>query len=157
MPGYGVLGPKEGTGLLPWEWAERRLVESRDYWIATAWPDGRPHLTAVWGVWDGGRLLIACSRRSRKARNLRSDPRCSAATEDPDEPVVVDGWAERVCEAGALDAFVALVNSKYGTGYGPEGVDPAANATFAIRPVRVIALTEADFTGSPTRWTFGEA
>ena len=39
MPGYGTLGPDQGTGLLPWSWAEERLVRSHDYWVATTWPD----------------------------------------------------------------------------------------------------------------------
>ena len=34
--------------------------------------------------------------------------------------------------------------------------DPAINGTYAVRPVTVIALTDGDFTGSPTRWRFGE-
>jgi hypothetical protein len=52
MPGYGIAGPLEGRGLLPWTWAEERLVESHDYWLATVHPDGRPHVTPVWGVWE---------------------------------------------------------------------------------------------------------
>ena len=32
-------------------------------------------------------------------------------------------------------------------------LDPEVNGTFAVRPERVIALTDDDFTGSPTRWT----
>ena len=52
MPGYGIAGPSEGTGLLPWAWAEERLSGSRNYWAVTLWPDGRPHAMPVWGVWD---------------------------------------------------------------------------------------------------------
>lgn len=39
-----MLGPGEGSGLLPWSWAESRLASSREYWIAMVRPDGRPHL-----------------------------------------------------------------------------------------------------------------
>jgi hypothetical protein len=31
MPGYGLLGASEGTGLLPWSWAEQQLTASRNY------------------------------------------------------------------------------------------------------------------------------
>ena len=41
MPGYGILRPEEGTGLLPWSWADERLRRSHDFWLATVWPDGR--------------------------------------------------------------------------------------------------------------------
>jgi hypothetical protein len=44
MPGYGTLGPEEGTGLLPWSWTVERLAGSRNYWLATVRPDGRPHV-----------------------------------------------------------------------------------------------------------------
>ena len=26
MPGYGIVGPDQGSGLLPWSWAEERLI-----------------------------------------------------------------------------------------------------------------------------------
>jgi hypothetical protein len=37
MPGYGVLGAAEGSGLLAWSWADERLRASHDYWLATTW------------------------------------------------------------------------------------------------------------------------
>lgn len=83
MPGYGVRGADEGTGLLPWTWAEERLAGSHDYWVATAAADGRPHLMPVWGMWHDGALWFSSSTRSRKARNLRSNTRCSISTNDP--------------------------------------------------------------------------
>ena len=32
MPGYGLLGPTEGTGLLSWRWAHDRLVAFSPCW-----------------------------------------------------------------------------------------------------------------------------
>lgn len=54
MPdGYGV--PETDQGMLDWEAVEERLVASEQYWMATARPDGRPHVIPRWGVWiDGG-------------------------------------------------------------------------------------------------------
>jgi PPOX class probable F420-dependent enzyme len=154
MPGYGLRGPDEGTGLLPWAWAEERLVKSRDYWLATTRPGGRPHLMPVWGMWHDASLWFSCSGRSRKTRNLEADPRCSLATDDAEEPVVVEGVAELVVELDTLRRVLDLENEKYATDYSIEFMDPAVNATFRVRPDRVFALDEADFTGSPTRWTF---
>lgn len=154
MPGYGVLPAGEGSGLVPWSWAEERLVRSRDYWIATRRPDGRPHLSPVWGVWRDGALEWSCSARSRKALDLAADPRCSAATADPEQPVVVDGTAEVVADRDELVAFTAAANGKYDGGYGDVALDTATVTAFRLRPATVIALDEADFTGSPTRWRF---
>src|SRR5205807_1130728 len=93
MPGYRLRGPDEGTGLLPWAWAEERLAASRNYWVVTTWPDGRPHTMPVWGIWDAGAVWFCTGGRSRKARNLAADPRCVVATEDALNPVVVEGSA----------------------------------------------------------------
>ena len=74
MPGYGVQPADEGTGLLPWSWAVERLTASHDYWLATTWPDGRPHVMPVWGVWWQDALWFSCGLRSRKARNIGARP-----------------------------------------------------------------------------------
>ena len=154
MPGYGILPAAGGSGLLPWAEAQRRLTGAHDYWLATVRPDGSPHVMPVWGVWTGGRLWFSTGLRSRKARNLAADPRCTFTTDDARDPVVVEGVAERVTGAAAIRAFVDAVNAKYDAGLTTEFQDPAVNATVAVRPVRVFALSGADFPGSPTRWTF---
>jgi len=154
MPGYGVLGPTEGTGLLPWSWAEERLAGSHDYWVATVRPDGQPHVMPVWGVWDAGCLWFSSSLGSRKARNLDVDPRLTVTTDNASEPVVVDGTAEQIVALEACSRFLGLSNAKYGTDYAVEFLDPTVNATFRVTPRWVFGLVEADFAGSPTRWVF---
>src|SRR5579863_8814779 len=93
MPGYGVVGPDEGRGLLPWSWAEERLVASHDYWVATTHPDGRPNVTPVWGVWARGAVWFSSSRASRKARNIAADGRVTLTTDNPRQPVIIEGVA----------------------------------------------------------------
>lgn len=154
MPGYGTLPAGEGTGLLPWSWAEERLVRSHDYWLATVTAGGAPHLMPVWAVWHEGSLWFSSANRSRKARNLAHAAQCTVSTDDPREPVVVEGRARRVTDHGQLERMLGAENAKYGTDYGPEMVDPASNSVFALRPEWVFALDSADFTGSPTRFTF---
>ena len=65
MPGYGIVGPDEGRGLLPWSWAEERLIASHDYWVATVWPDGRPHVMPVWGIWHDESVWFSSSAHGR--------------------------------------------------------------------------------------------
>jgi nitroimidazol reductase NimA-like FMN-containing flavoprotein (pyridoxamine 5'-phosphate oxidase superfamily) len=155
MPGYGILPAAEGSGLLPWSWAADRLVRSHDFWLATVTPEGAPHLMPVWAVWQQGRLWFSSANGSRKARNLRSEPRCTVSTDNPLEPVVVQGRAVRVTDQDALAAMLEAENAKYGTSYGMDMVDPAANSVFSLRPEWVFALDSRDFSGSPTRFTFG--
>ena len=157
MPGYGILPPDEGSGLLAWSEVERRLSASHDYWVATTRPDGRPHVMPVWGVWLDGRVWFSSGRRSLKARNLDADPRCTVTTDDARDPVVIDGVAERLTDRPAIEAFVAAVNAKYRGGMTVGFQNPDVNGTYAVRPERVIAISGDDFTGSPTRWRFPNA
>jgi len=157
MPGYGTLPATEGTGLLPWSWAVERLAHSHDYWLATVTTHGAPHLMPVWAVWHEDRLWFSSANGSRKARNLTANARCTVSTDNPQEPVVAHGRTERVTSPEALTAMLAAENAKYRTSYGAEMVDPALNSVYALRLDWVFALDASDFTGSPTRFTFGPA
>lgn len=154
MPGYGILGPDEGSGLLPWPWARQLLAESRYYWVCTVRPDGRPHVMPVWGVWDADELWFSSALRSRKALNLAHDPRCTAATQDPENPVVVEGGVSVIHHTERLARFTEVSNAKYGTDYSVDFYDPAVNGVYVLRPGWAFALRHDDFAGSPTRWRF---
>jgi hypothetical protein len=152
MAGYGLA---EGDdGMLPWSWATDRLTRSHDYWCGTSWPDGRPHVMPVWAVWLDTALWFSSALTSRKARNIEHDPRCVLTTDDALEPVVVEGRAERVVDVDRIAPFIAAVNAKYDTDLGPDFYDPAKNATYRLAPTWAFALTEAEFSTSPTRWRF---
>jgi nitroimidazol reductase NimA-like FMN-containing flavoprotein (pyridoxamine 5'-phosphate oxidase superfamily) len=153
MPGYGIAGAGEGTGLLPWSWAEERLTRSHDFWLATTSPEGEPHLMPVWAMWLAGALWFSSSNGSRKTRNLRANGRCSLSTDTAAQPVVVKGIAEVVTDQVQLQAMLDAENAKYGSDYSIDTLDPAVNTCFRVRPVRVFGLDTEDFTGSPTRWT----
>jgi PPOX class probable F420-dependent enzyme len=154
MPGYGIQPAESGTGLLPWAWAEERLSRSRNYWLATRWPDGRPHVMPVWAVWHDNALWFSSGLDSRKARNLSADPRCVMTTEDAQNPVVVEGVAELLTDRSDLELLLRLENTKYETNYGMDMLEPDFARAYRVRPRWVFGLESEDFTGSPTRWTF---
>jgi general stress protein 26 len=154
MPGYGIVGSSEGSGLLPWSWAEERLAASHDYWVTSTWPDGRPHVMPVWAVWHDSCIWFSSSLGSRKTLNLQRDPRCTVATDKASEPVIVEGEAEVVRDLETLAVVLDLENRKYDTSYAMEMLDPDVNACFRVRPRWAFGLSAADFTGSPTRWVF---
>ena len=153
MPDYPIE-PGPG-GLLPWAWATERLTTSRHYWVATTWPDGRPHVSPVWAVWHEGALWFSCGPRSRKARNLDHDPRCTVTTGDPAEPVIVEGAAERLTQRHHAETYAALATAKYDAEQDADFY--AANALFRVTPRTVIGMAEEAFTTSPTRWVPGPA
>jgi len=152
MPGYGIVGSDEGGGLLPWSWAVERLERSHDYWLATSWPDGRPHVTPVWGAWHDDAIWFSCSRASRKATNLARDPRCVVTTDDANEPVILDAIVALVDDRVAIETLTTIWNAKYDTETDVDFYASPDNACFRVAPVRAIGLVEANFTGSPTRW-----
>ncbi|HEV3449798.1 MAG TPA: pyridoxamine 5'-phosphate oxidase family protein [Acidimicrobiia bacterium] len=152
MPDYGIAAADVGTGLLPWSWATERLAASHDYWLATVWPDGRPHVTPVWGVWWSDAVWFSAGGRARKTRNLERNPQAVITTDNALEPVIVEGAVARVDDADSIAAFADAVNRKYETSYSVEFF--TENVCFQLRPRRAFGLTEADFVGSPTRWTF---
>ncbi len=153
MPEYGLLGPDEGRGLLPWSWARRRLARSRRYWLATTRPDRRPHAVAVWGVWlDDVFWYFSTGRRSRKARNLTRNPSCAVTTERADKAIIVEGSAKRMSDPSRLRRVASRYLEKYGEEY------PSDSSVYAVRPVKAFGFieAEADFTGTATRWRFDE-
>jgi hypothetical protein len=154
MPGYGIVAADEGAGLLAWSWAVERLRSSHDFWVTTVGPDGHPHSMPVWGVWDDDGLWFSSSNSSRRARHLDASPWCSATTDDALAPVVLEGKAERVTELGRIEGFLDGMNAKYEVSYDMGFMDPARNGSFFLVPEVAFGLDSADFTGTPTRWTF---
>ncbi|MDZ4277795.1 MAG: pyridoxamine 5'-phosphate oxidase family protein [Dehalococcoidia bacterium] len=154
MPEYGLLDASSGRGLLPWSWAEERLSASHNYWVATARPEGRPHVMPVWGVWLDGAFYFSTAQGSRKIRNLAGNPQCVVSTERADEAVIVEGEAARVGSAGLPAAFKQTYDQKYDW-----DIDADQEGFYAVRPRVAFGFIEhADqFRGSATRWRFPDA
>ena len=60
------------------ELLEARLIAN----LATFNADGSVHLVAMWFLWDGDAILSPTSATTRKARNLRRDPRATVMVDD---------------------------------------------------------------------------
>jgi pyridoxine/pyridoxamine 5'-phosphate oxidase len=150
MPEYGLMAADEGRGLLPWSWARERLERSQNYWVSTVRPDGRPHASAVWGIWWEAAFYFSAGGRSRKARNLAHNPGCVVCTEHAAEAVIVEGIAQLVTDSKILRQASRAYEAKYGSGY------PGDSHVYAVRPKVAFGFIEdeAEFTGSATRWRF---
>src|SRR5215831_15947558 len=154
MPGYGL--PKTKKGLLSWKWAEDRLKRSRQYWIATTRPDGRPHVMVVWAQWLHGALYFSTGAKSRKAQNLASNPHCTMCTENAAEAVIVEGTVEVEQDVDRIRKFIPLYEKKYRWKLGEMADNLLAHKDplFLLRPRTVFGLWEKTFTTSATRWIF---
>ncbi len=152
MPGYGILPPDEGTGLLPWSWAEERLAACRNYYVATTRPDGRPHVMPVWGIWLENMFLFSTGADSRKARNFAANPSCTLTVEGAAEAVIVEGRVEQTRDPDVVKRFIAAYKEKYDW-----EIDARESPIYAVRPAAAFAFRELDdFMGSATRWRFQE-
>ena|ERR1051326_4814867 len=148
IPDYGIS--KSKTGMLPWKWAEKKLADSREYWIITVRPDGRPHAMIIWGLWSEGAFWFGTGGKTQKARNLAANPNCIVGTQDAAEAVILEGVAESISDAELRRKLEPLSLKKYGMS-GGGGTEPV----YRVRPTRVFGLVEKNFPTSATRWTFG--
>jgi PPOX class probable F420-dependent enzyme len=89
-----------------------RLAHEPNVWLATVRPDGSPHLTPVWFVFEAGGFWIGTGAASAKVRNLRANPRVSVCLQDGNDPLVAEGRA-RVVPPPVPAAVVAAFRAKY--------------------------------------------
>ncbi|MBC9711242.1 pyridoxamine 5'-phosphate oxidase family protein [Streptomyces sp. TRM66268-LWL] len=150
---YGAPAPP--GELLPWEWAESRLVAAQHYWIATTRPDGTPHSRPVWGVWLADGFWF--STGSLAVRNLAAQPALTVHLEDGRAAVIVEGLARPVTDGADLERMCEVYSAKYSYPVSPcpEGItdgDGNAGPAYLVRPAKVFGW-DADM-HAPTRWTF---
>lgn len=148
MPGYGVVGEREGVGLLPWSFVEDRMTAARNYWIGSTKPGGRPHSAPVWGLWHDGAFYFSTGVESRKGRNLAKNPAVSVHLESGEEAVMFEGEVETVGDPKILKALDKAYKAKYGFPMQGPGV------IYRLKPETAFAWREADFPQCATRWSF---
>lgn len=112
--GYG-FGKGADDVMQPWSHAQKRLEVARNFWLATVRPDGRPHVTPVWGVWLDGAIYFGGGSTARWARNLAAQPSAAIHLESGDDVVILEGEiVELVADVDLLSRIVTAWNGKYG-------------------------------------------
>lgn len=76
-------------------------------WVTTLNADGAPHTTGIGAAWAEGAFWFETGPRTRKARNLARDSRCSLALALHEFDLVVEGVATRVTDPRAVAARAA--------------------------------------------------
>jgi PPOX class probable F420-dependent enzyme len=147
MPGYGISTSRKG--MLPWKWAEDRLRRSRQYWIVTVRPDGRPHVMPVWGLWRDNSFYFSTGARSRKARNLAANPNCVVCNDDSEHSVIVEGTASLWNDEARFEDFAREYQKKY-----KWDIRGMQEPLYRVTPRVVFGLYEKKFPTTATRWFF---
>ena len=166
MEPIGELQPQfssPGATARPWSDVEQALTGAEIFWLSTVRADGRPHVTPIPAVWDGGALHFCTGEQEQKARNLAHEPRCVLTTGSPRQnaglDVVVEGTAARVTDAVPLDRLAALWKSRLGWNFRAAGGtfvgdDGNVAVVFALTPAKILAFGKGD-PYSQTRFRFG--
>ena len=108
--GYGIK--PDGKGLIAWNDVRAKLAKSKNYWVATARPDGRPHSMPIWGVWLDGALIFGTDRNSRKARNLQRQPIAIVHLESGDDAVILECDAREVTDPAVIATVDCAVSEE---------------------------------------------
>jgi nitroimidazol reductase NimA-like FMN-containing flavoprotein (pyridoxamine 5'-phosphate oxidase superfamily) len=122
------------------------------YWLATARPDGRPHVVPLDGIWLDDEWFFGGSEEAVKHRNLKANPRAVLHLEDSEHAVIVEGrCAEIVPDDRLARRLSELSKSKYG--YGPDPASYATTGVWRLRPERELSWRQ--FPRDATRFVFG--
>ena len=115
----------------------RRLLERTNYaHIATLLPDGGPHSVPVWIDVEGrDELVVLTSPGSRKARNIKRDPRVAISITDVDQPfasVLIRGQVTEIIDGDRAWEIIDRIARKY------------TGQPYPLRTDRIVLLIKPD-------------
>jgi hypothetical protein len=157
-----------GASPTPWATVCGHLERSTaTYWVATARPDGAPHVMPVLAVWVDRAVFFSAGGKTRKAKNLAGDPRCVLTVEHDPFDLVVEGVAAKVRDGATVERVARAYASVYGwhvtvregaflhaTGGAPTAGPPPYDA-YELSPAKALAYAiDEAMSFVPTRWRF---
>ncbi|MET0663906.1 MAG: pyridoxamine 5'-phosphate oxidase family protein [Ilumatobacteraceae bacterium] len=171
------LGKAESLPAIEWTDVETQLADllthddprSPDrstFWLTTLNTDGSPHVTSVGALWHKGSCWFQTGERTRKARNIEHDPRCTVSVGTKGFDVMVSGEARRVTEAPIVAEIAALwAQSGWpaqpddsGTGitapFNAPALGPPPWFVYEVEPLTATAVGTAEEAPGSMRWRF---
>jgi hypothetical protein len=138
-----------------WSWVAAQLTESKNYWLCSVRPDGRPHVIPRWAVYVDGRVYYDGSPETRHAQNIETNSHVALHLESGDRVVILEGISG---PAGRPDKSLAnrLVEA-YRKKYAAQGYSPTPHqwdkgGLYVFTPSQCITWTS--FTEDPTKFVF---
>ena len=151
---------------LPWSRAAAQLDapdEKATHFLATARPDGRPHVAGVGALWVDGKFYFTSGAGTRKSRNLAANPDCVFSVKLTDLDLVVEGTAtkvtdeptlQRLAERYAAQGWPATVkDGAFTAPYSAPSAGPAPWDLYEFTPRTAFGVATAEPHGA-TRWRF---
>jgi len=113
------LGEADGLPTIEWSQVETQLADllthddphspnRSTFWLTTLNADGSPHVTSVGALWHAGSCWFQTGERTRKAKNVARDPRCTISVATKGFDVMVAGVARRVTDPKVVAEIAAL-------------------------------------------------
>jgi PPOX class probable F420-dependent enzyme len=107
--------------------------------LATVAPDGSPHSSVMWFVWDGEVLRFTHTTSRQKFKNIAHEPRIAISIADPDDPyrsLEVRGVVEKVEPDDDVASFYQSLQKRYGESY--EIKDADRRVILTVRPTTYV-------------------
>jgi hypothetical protein len=171
------LGEADGLRSIEWSDVEAQLVDLRThddprspdrstFWLTTLNADGSAHVTSVGALWHEGSFWFQTGERTRKAKNVARDPRCTVSVATKGFDVMVAGVARRVTDPTTVaeiatlwaeDGWPAELDDS-GTGitapFNAPTLGPPPWFVYEIVPQTATAVGTSEETPGSTRWRF---
>ena len=171
------LGEADGLRPIEWPQVETQLADRlthddpqspnrSTFWLTTLNADGSPHVTSVGALWHAGSWWFQTGERTRKAKNVTRDSRCSISVATKGFDVMVAGEARHVTDPKIV-AEIAAVWAKSGWPAEPDesgtGITAPFNAptlgpppwfVYEVKPRTATAVGTTEETPGSTRWLF---
>ncbi|HSO11862.1 MAG TPA: pyridoxamine 5'-phosphate oxidase family protein [Anaerolineales bacterium] len=162
MPELKISRPKLPKGYadnpasyVDWEWIAAQLTESKNYWLCSVRPDGRPHVIPRWGAYMDNRFYYDGSPETRHARNIVENPHVSLHLENGTQVVILEGTSRPAGkpEPEFAKRLAESISNKYGDqGYSPKPDQWDEGGLYVFTPRQCIAWTS--FFENPTKFVF---
>jgi PPOX class probable F420-dependent enzyme len=107
--------------------------------LATVAPDGSPHSSVMWFVWDGDVLRFTHTTSRQKFKNIAHEPRVAISIADPDNPyrsLEVRGVVEKTEPDDDVASFYQSLQKRYGESY--EITDAHKRVILTVRPTTYV-------------------
>jgi hypothetical protein len=138
-----------------WSWVAAQLTDSKNYWLCSVRPNGRPHAIPRWAVYLDGKIYYDGSPETRHAQNIGSNPHISIHLESGDQAVMLEGISVPAGKPAAdlADRLAQAYRKKYaGHGYSPEPDQWDEGGLYVFTPRQCLAWTV--FFENPTKFIF---
>jgi len=143
------------VSFLTWDWVAAQLTESKNYWLCSVRPDGRPHVIPRWAVFVDGKIYYDGSPETQHNHNIEKNPSISVHLENGTEAIMLEGTS-RTADKPSPELGKKLSEAykkKYkDMGYAPEPDSWDGGGLYVFTPRQCIAWSK--FNEDPTKFIF---